>query len=140
MKTIQFINIQNGICLIKGAKNQNACVTVFCIKLRVWIPLAVSAIYGQMTKLKTVMGINNMKYNFSVVARVLKVTWILPQAYISRINPANNSNTNVNCPAERKLEYFAYVIHKNAEVGCADNHKTHWWIKFPNAKAVIPAK
>jgi hypothetical protein len=46
-------------------------------------------------KLITVIGINIIKYNFSVQARVLKDTWILPQAYINQINQANNNKTKV---------------------------------------------
>ena len=77
-------------------------MTVFSIKLRVWIQSDFSAIYGPTIKLNTVIGIKIIKYNFSVVARVLKVTWILQQAYISQIKPANNNSTKVSCPTERK--------------------------------------
>ena len=59
--------------------------------------------YGQTTKLITVRGINTIKYNFSVVARVLNETLILQQAYINQINQANNNNTKVSCPADKKL-------------------------------------
>ena len=103
IKTIQFINIQKGICLIKGAKNQKVCVMLFWTKLRVWIPSAFNAIYGQTTKLITVIGINTIKYNFSVVARVLNETLILQQAYINQISQANNNNTKVSWPADKKL-------------------------------------
>ena len=140
INTIQLTNIQKGICLMKGANNQNVWITVFSIKLRVWIQSDLRAIYGPITKLNTVIGIKIIKYNFSVVARVLKVTWILQHAYINHINQANNNNTKVNCPADRKWAYFSYEIHKKVDVGWVDNHKTHWWIKFQKAKAVTQAK
>ena len=80
IKAIQFINIQNGISLIKVDKNQNVCTTELSIRLIAWIQSAFSAIYGQITKLKTVIGMRIIKYNFSVARFAPKETWILPQA------------------------------------------------------------
>jgi hypothetical protein len=71
IKTIQFINIQNGKCLIKFTKNQKFPVNVFSMKFRTCIQSACNAIYGPITKLSTVIGIKMIKYNFSVVIRVL---------------------------------------------------------------------
>lgn len=107
INTIQLMNIQNGICLINGVKNQNVCIIVLNRKFNVTIQSAFNAIYGQTMKLITVIGINIIKYNFSVQARVLKDTWILPQAYINQINQANNNKTKVSWPADKKFAYFS---------------------------------
>ena len=81
-----------------------------------------------------------MKYNFSVDARELNDTWICPHVYISQINPANINKTKVSWPADKKLAYFAYEIHKKDSVGVELNQFTHKFIKFPNAKHVLHAK
>lgn len=91
-------------------------------------------------KLNTVIGINMMKYNFSVVARVLNDTWNCPHEYINQINQAKANKIKVNWPADKKLAYFAYEIHKKDSVGVALNRFTHRFIKFPKAKHVIHAK
>jgi len=79
MKTIQFKNIKRGILLTKSTKNQKLWVIVDSIEPKAQIQSAFNAIYGPMIKLKTVIGISNTKYNFSVEAWVLKETWIFPQ-------------------------------------------------------------
>lgn len=75
----QFKNIRNGKWFIKVHKNQKVLPSQFCKSERVSIPFAINAIYGPQIKLKTVMGIRTIKYNFSVVALLPKDTWILPQ-------------------------------------------------------------
>lgn len=47
-----------------------------------------------------------IKYNFSVVIRELKETWIFPQEYINQINPVNSNNMKVSSPADKKLAYL----------------------------------
>lgn len=101
------------------------------------MPSAFNAIYGQIIKLKTVIGIKIIKYNFSVVTLVQKDTWILQQAYIIRINPTKSSKTKVNWPAERKFAYFSYEIPRNDESGWDINQVIHWCIIFQKAKDVI---
>ena len=71
MKAIQFTNIQNGIWFIELIKNQKVHVIDFPIKFRTWIQSDCRAMYGHMMKLKTVMGMRMIKYNFSVLVRVL---------------------------------------------------------------------
>ena len=74
MKTIQFINIQNGRLFIKLTKNQKVLDKVDSIYPIALIQFALSAIYGPIIKLNTVIGTNIMKYSFSVELRVLKET------------------------------------------------------------------
>ena len=74
------------------------------------MPSAFNAIYGQIIKLKTVIGIKIIKYNFSVVTLVQKDTWILQQAY---------------------------EIPRNDESGWDINQVIHWCIIFQKAKDVI---
>lgn len=107
IKTIQFINIQNGIWFIKLVKNQNVLEIIFSISQRAMIQLAFRAIYGPIIKLNTVIGTNIMKYSFSVDECVLKETEILQHAYIIRMSNTNSNNTKVNCHEDKKLAYFA---------------------------------
>ena len=56
---------------IKLTRNQKVHVNDFSMKFSTWIQFDCKAMYGPMIKLKTVMGIRIMKYNFSVLVRVL---------------------------------------------------------------------
>ena len=56
---------------MKLIKNQKVHVNDFSMKFRTLIQSACKAIYGPIMKLKTVIGIRIMKYNFSVLVRVL---------------------------------------------------------------------
>ena len=76
INTIQFINIQNGILFIKSTKNQKFWAIDVLMKVNATIQSALNAMYGHIIKLKTVIGTKIIKYNFSVVVRELKVTWI----------------------------------------------------------------
>lgn len=76
IKIIQFINIQNGMLFIKLTKNQKFWAIDDLIEVKAIIQSALNAIYGQITKLKTVMGTKIIKYSFSVAVRELKVTCI----------------------------------------------------------------
>lgn len=74
IKAIPFTNIHKGILFIKLIKNQKLRLSVVSIKPIATIQSAFNAIYGQITKLKTVIGIRKIKYNFSVLERLLKET------------------------------------------------------------------
>lgn len=140
IKSNQLINIQNGKWWINLCINQKVPVNDVSIKDRVWIQSACKAIYGPTIKLRTVIGIKMIKYNFSVDVRVPKDTCIVEHEYISQINPANNNKIKVSCPADKKFAKLLYEIQINSDVGDVINHNTHWLIKFQKAKHVIPAK
>ena len=65
---------------MNGTKNEKFFERVVSMIPIVWIQSAFRAIYGQITKLNTVIGMSIMKYNFSVDVWVLKETWILQHA------------------------------------------------------------
>jgi hypothetical protein len=74
MKAIQFTNIRKGMWLIKLVKNQKVFESEVSMSAIAWIQSALSAMYGPIIKLKTVIGIRITKYNFSVLVRVLNDT------------------------------------------------------------------